>query len=141
MLLKDDKGIPAVWVSWNDKDGYGFWLSKDEADLNSAEDFTPVELTEKHPDTLDTIRLLKILVVGMKMANEAGQMDILSSYLEEALIHASRIAVPSLTHVLTFLQLMVKNKNNTSKVPNILKLCEVYLDAYQFYWSRSEKKD
>ena len=33
---------PVIWQSWSDKYGYGYWDTKDEALLNSAEDFEPV---------------------------------------------------------------------------------------------------
>ncbi|MBR8376507.1 hypothetical protein KDW20_12035 [Burkholderia cenocepacia] len=37
-------GEPRAWVSWKDGDGYGFWDTKDEADLASAHDFEPEPL-------------------------------------------------------------------------------------------------
>ncbi|WP_427183574.1 hypothetical protein ACL598_17055 [Bordetella bronchialis] len=31
-----------IWLSWEDSAGYGYWDTRDEAELNSAEDFHPV---------------------------------------------------------------------------------------------------
>jgi len=43
---------PRAWLSWNDKDGYGYWDTKAEADLNCAGDTEPEPLyTAPQPDT------------------------------------------------------------------------------------------
>ncbi|MBU9661840.1 hypothetical protein KTF22_08030 [Burkholderia multivorans] len=37
-------GEPRAFLSWKDGDGYGFWDTKDEAELASAHDFEPEPL-------------------------------------------------------------------------------------------------
>lgn len=37
----------AVWQSWHDSYGNGYWDTRDEAELNSAIDFEPVPLYEE----------------------------------------------------------------------------------------------
>lgn len=35
---------PSWWESWNDKDGYGVWPTRDEAECHCAHDAEPVPL-------------------------------------------------------------------------------------------------
>ncbi len=39
-----DERKPVVWQSWNESDFFGYWDTREEAELNSAHDFEPVPL-------------------------------------------------------------------------------------------------
>ena len=43
-LDRQQRGEPVVWRSWNDRAGYGYWPTRDEAELNCAEEFEPEAL-------------------------------------------------------------------------------------------------
>ncbi|WP_261496693.1 helix-turn-helix domain-containing protein [Burkholderia multivorans] len=79
---------PVAWRSWKDGDGYGFWDTRDEAELASAHDFepeplyiAPADAGEAQPSLTNPLTPYGMLVRALRIVSGTTLMDMAKALL------------------------------------------------------------